>query len=122
MMLTSSAAELARAGKVRVLAVTNDKRVPIYPDIPTVNEIVPGVHAVSWVGISAPAKTPRAITSRLETEIMAILTTQDMQSRLSDPAIAMAPLPLGSEKFLAFIQNEIRVWSPVIKAGNIRVD
>lgn len=122
MVLTASAAELARAGKVRVLAVTNDKRVPIYPDVPTVHEIVPGVQAVSYVGISAPAKTPRAITSRLETEIMAILTTAEMNARLSDPALAIAPKPLGSEKYLEFIQNEVRVWSPVIKAGNIRVD
>ena len=122
MVLTSSAAELARAGKVRVLAVTNDKRVPLYPDVPTVDEIVPGVQAVSWVGISVPAKTPRPIISRLETEIMAVLTTPEMRSRLSDPALAIAPTPLGSEKFMAFIQNEIRVWAPVIKAGNIRVD
>lgn len=122
MVLTSSAAELVRAGKVRVLAVTNDKRVPIYPNVPTVHEIVPGVQAVSYVGISAPAKTPRAITTRLETEIMAILTNPEMKARLSDPALAISPMPLGSEKYLAFIQNEIRVWSPVIKAGNIRVD
>ncbi|MBI2960788.1 MAG: tripartite tricarboxylate transporter substrate binding protein, partial [Betaproteobacteria bacterium] len=40
----------------------------------------------------------------------------------SDPALAIAPTPLGSEKYLAFIHNEIRVWTPVIKAGNIRVD
>jgi tripartite-type tricarboxylate transporter receptor subunit TctC len=122
MVLTASAAELARAGKVRVLAVTNDKRVPIYPDIPTVDEIVPGVQAVSYVGISAPAKTPRAITSRLESEIIAILATPEMNARLSDPALAIAPKPLGSEKYLEFIQNEVRVWSPVIKAGNIRVE
>ncbi|MBI4293567.1 MAG: tripartite tricarboxylate transporter substrate binding protein [Betaproteobacteria bacterium] len=122
MVLTASAAELARAGKVRILAVTNDKRVPVYPDVPTVHEIVPGVKAVSYLGISAPAKTPRAITTRLETEIMAILTNPEMMARLSDPALAIAPTPLGSEKYLAFIHNEIRVWSPVIKAGNIRVD
>ena len=122
MVLTASAAELARSGKVRVLAVTNDKRVPLYPDVPTVHEIVPGVQAVSYVGISAPAKTPRAITSRLETEIMAILAAPDMLARLSDPALAIAPTPLGSEKYLEFIHNEIKVWTPVIKAGNIRVD
>lgn len=122
MVLTASAAELTRAGKVRVLAVTNEKRMPLYPDVPTVHEIVPGVKAVSYVGISAPARTPRAITSRLETELMAILTNPEMIARLSDPALAISPTPLGSAKYLEFIQNEIRVWSPVIKAGNIRVD
>ena len=69
MVLTASATELVKAGKVRVLAVSSEKRVPLYPDIPTLEEIAPGVQAVSWVGISAPAQTPKAITSRLEKEI-----------------------------------------------------
>lgn len=45
-----------------------------------------------------------------------------MLTRLADPALAIEAKPLGSEKFLAFIQNEFRVWGPIIKAGNIKVD
>jgi tripartite-type tricarboxylate transporter receptor subunit TctC len=122
MVLTASATELVKAGKVRVLAVTSEKRVPMYPDIPTLEEIAPGVQAVSWVGISAPAQTPKAITARLEKEILAVLNAPDMQARLSEPALGLFPLTLGSDKFLDFIQKEMRTWSPVIKAGNIRVD
>jgi len=122
MVLTASASELVKAGKVRVLAVTSAKRVPSFPDVPTLDEIAPGVQAVSWLGISAPAQTPRAITSRIEKELLAILKTPEMQARLSDPIIGMSPMALGADKFLEFIQNEIRVWSPVIKLGNIRVD
>lgn len=122
MVLTASATELVKAGKVRVLAVTSEKRVPLYPDIPTLEEIAPGVQAVSWVGISAPAQTPKAITTRLEKEILAVLNTPEMQARLSEPALGLFPLTLGSDKFLEFIQKEMRTWSPVIKAGNIRVD
>jgi tripartite-type tricarboxylate transporter receptor subunit TctC len=122
MVLTASASELVKAGKVRVLAVTSDKRVPSFPDIPTLDELAPGVQAVSWFGISAPAQTPPAITARLEKELLAILNTPEMNARLSDPVVGMSPMPLGSEKFVAFIQKEIRVWTPVIKQGNIRVD
>ena len=122
MVLTASATELVKAGKVRVLAVTSEKRVPMYPEIPTLEEIAPGVQAVSWVGISAPAQTPKAITSRLEKEILAVLNTPDMQSRLSEPALGLFPLTLGTDKFAEFIQKEMRTWAPVIKAGNIRVD
>lgn len=122
MVLTASASELVKAGKVRVLAVTSAKRIPAFPDVPTLDEIAPGVQAVSWLGISAPAQTPRAITSRIEKELLAILNTPEMQARLSDPVVGMSPMALGSDKFLEFIQNEIRVWSPVIKLGNIRVD
>ena len=122
MVLTASATELVKAGKVRVLAVTSEKRVPLYPEIPTLEEIAPGVQAVSWVGISAPAQTPKAITSRLEKEILAVLNTPDMQVRLSEPALGLFPLTLGTDKFAEFIQKEMRTWAPVIKAGNIRVD
>jgi tripartite-type tricarboxylate transporter receptor subunit TctC len=90
--------------------------------VPTVNEIVPGVVAASWLGISAPAKTPHAIVEKLQAEILAIARAEDFQARASDPAIGMAPLPLDSEKFLGFIQNEIRTWTPVIKAGNIKIN
>ena len=122
MVLTASATELVKAGKVRVLAVSSEKRVPMYPDIPTLEEIAPGVQAVSWLGISAPAQTPKAITSRLEKEILAVLNTPDMQARLSEPSLGLFPLTLGSDKFSEFIRKEMRTWSPVIKAGNIRVD
>ena len=122
MVLTASAAELVKAGKARVLAVTSEKRMPTNPEVPTLDEIAPGVQAVSWVGISAPAQTPRAITARLEKELLEILGTPEMQSRLSDPALGLTLSVRGSEKFLEFIQKEMRVWAPVIKAGNIQVE
>ncbi len=122
MVLTASAAELVKAGKARVLAVTSEKRMPTNPDVPTLDEIAPGVQAVSWVGISAPAQTPKAITARLEKELLEILGAPDMQARLSDPVLGLTLSVRGSEKFLEFIQKEMRVWAPVIKAGNIQVD
>ncbi len=122
MVLTASAAELVKTGRVRVLAVSSEKRMPSYPDIPILDEIAPGVQAVSWVGISAPAKTPKAITARLERELMEVLSAPDMQARLNAPALGLSPMTLGSEKFLEFIQKEMRTWAPVIKAGNIQID
>ncbi len=122
MVLTASAAELVKAGKVRVLAVTSEKRMATAPEVPTLDEIAPGVQAVSWVGISAPAQTPRAITARLEKELLEVLGTPDMQARLSDPILGLTLSARGSDKFLEFIQKEMRVWAPVIKAGNIQVE
>ena len=122
MVLTASAAELVKTGKVRVLAVTSEKRIPTYPDIPTLDEIAPGVQAVSWVGISAPAQTPKAVSARLERELLEIINTPDMQARLSDPVLGLTISARNSDKFLEFIQKEMRTWAPVIKAGNIQVD
>jgi tripartite-type tricarboxylate transporter receptor subunit TctC len=122
MVLTASAAELVKTGKVRVLAVTSEKRMPGYPDIPTLDEIAPGVQAVSWVGISAPAQTPKAVTARLERELLEILNAPDMQARLNDPVLGLTISVRNSDRFLEFIQKEMRTWAPVIKAGNIQVD
>ncbi len=122
MVLTASAAELVKTGKVRVLAVTSEKRMPTYPDIPTLDEIAPGVQAVSWVGISAPAQTPKAVTARLERELLEIINTPDMQARLNDPVLGLTLSVRNADRFLEFIQKEMRTWAPVIKAGNIQVD
>lgn len=122
MVLTASAAELVKAGKVRILAVTSEKRVPYFSDIPTLEEVAPGVKAVSWLGISVAAATPKAITNRLEREIAGILATPEMYTKLSDPAIGLTPMALGSDKFLEFINKEIHFWTPVIKASNIKID
>jgi len=122
MVLTASAAELVKTGKVRVLAVTSEKRMPTYPDIPTLDEIAPGVQAVSWVGISAPAQTPKAVTARLERELLEIINTPDMQARLNDPVLGLTLSVRNADRFLEFIQKEMRIWAPVIKAGNIQVD
>ena len=119
MVFTSSAASLVAAGKLRILAVTSEKRLSLYPDVPTLNEVSPKVQAVSWVGISAPAQTPLAITQRLEKEILGILQSPEMRQRLSDPVFGMTLTPLGSERFVEFIQSELNTWSPVIKAANI---
>jgi len=119
-VVTGNVAELVRAGKVRIVAVTSEKRMNTYPDVPTLNESVPGVIAVPWMGISAPEKTPQAVVGRLESEIMAIATSHDMQTISTNAG--MTPKPLNSVNFVAFIQNEMRTWAPIIKAGKISVD
>jgi tripartite-type tricarboxylate transporter receptor subunit TctC len=121
MVMTSSAASLVAAGKLRILAVTSEKRMSLYPDVPALSEVAPNVQAVSWVGISVPAATPAPIAQRLEREILAILAEPAIRTRMADPIYGMALTPLGSEKFLEFIQKELRVWAPVIKAGNIQI-
>lgn len=122
MVLTSRAAALVASGNVRVLAVTSDKRLPVQPDVPALSEIAPKVQAVSWVGISVPAQTPAAIAQRLEKEILTILQSPEMRNKLSDPALSMSVMPMGSDRFLDFIQSEINLWSPVIKAANMSLN
>ncbi len=116
----SSAFEFARSGKLRMLATTTEKRVPTVPDVPAMDEIVPGVSGSLWYGVSAPARTPQAVIDRLQAEILAGINSVELQAGLT--GIGMTPMPLGPDEFVRFIQNEMRKWEPIVKANNIRID
>jgi tripartite-type tricarboxylate transporter receptor subunit TctC len=109
----------ARTGKLRALAVTGAKRSPAAADVPTVAEsALPGFEVTAWFGVSAPAKTPRAILDRLSSEIVRAVKSPDLRERL----IAAGADPVGSSaaEYAAFVQQEIAKWSKVIAAAGIK--
>jgi len=111
--------QFARDGRLRALAVTGAKRASAAPDIPTVAESgIAGFNVTTWNGVSAPAKTPRAIVDRLNTEIVRALNSPDLRERLT----AQGADPIGNtpEQYLAFIQDEIAKWAKVIQAAGIK--
>ena len=110
----------AKAGKVRLLAVTGAKRISSHPDLPTMNEVLPGVIGEAWFGLSAPAKTPVAILEKMETELMRIVAASDVQTKLID--LGMSPLSLGRKDSTAFIRADTNRWEPIIKTANIKID
>ena len=115
-----TASSYVRSGKLRLLSVTSDKRSKLFPDVPTLNEVVSGVTGGAWFGISAPARTPPDVVQRLQTELQTIVNTPDMQGRLTE--LGMTPMALGGADYMNFLINENRKWGPVIKAGNIKVE
>ena len=115
-----TATAYVRGGKLRLLAVSGERRSKTFPDVPTLAELVPGVAGGAWFGISAPARLPADMALRLQTEVQAVVNAPDVQARLAE--LGMAALPLGGADFVAFITAENRRWGPVIKAGNIRVE
>jgi tripartite-type tricarboxylate transporter receptor subunit TctC len=111
--------QYAREGRLRALAVTGTRRSPALPDIPTVAESgVPGYDVTNWFGVSAPAKTPRAIIDKLHAEIVRALNAPALRERLTSQGAD----PVGNtpEQFTAFIQDEIVKWAKVIKAAGIK--
>lgn len=109
----------ARAGKLRALAVTGPKRTPAAPDIPTVAESgVPGYDVTTFYGVSAPAKTPRAIIDRLHAELLRALKSPDLRERLQ--GLGADPVGNTPEQYTAFMQNEIAKWDKVIRAAGIK--
>ena len=108
-----------KAGTLRPIATSGPKRTPIAPDIPTVAESgVPGFAVTSWFGVAAPARTPRPIVDRLNSEIVRALNAPDLRERLK----TMGADPVGNtpEQYTQYVQNEIAKWAKVIKAAGIK--
>ena len=108
-----------KAGRLRPIATSGPKRTPIAPDIPTVAESgVPGFAVTSWFGVAAPARTPRPIVDRLNSEIVRALNAPDLRERLK----TMGADPVGNtpEQYTEYVQNEIAKWAKVIKAAGIK--
>jgi tripartite-type tricarboxylate transporter receptor subunit TctC len=111
----------AKAGKIRALAVGSRERTSAAPDLPTAEEAgVPGLVAVSWFGLVAPARAPQPVIDRLSKETARILKLPDVSKRISD----LGADPVGStpQEFAAFIQSEIRKWRKVIQDAGVRLD
>ena len=108
----------ARAGKLRILAISSATRVPSLPEIPAVAESgLPGYEAVQWTAMMAPAATPTDILTRLQKEIVAILRVNEIREKLAvDGAEIVASSP---EEFAVFLRNETVKWAAVVKAAGI---
>jgi tripartite-type tricarboxylate transporter receptor subunit TctC len=108
-----------QSGRVRSLGVGLAKRLPSLPDIPTIAESgLPGYEAYSWGGMVAPAKTPPAVVSRLNREIMAILKQPDVIEQLTREGTL--PNPDSPERFAAYIKGDIEKWTGVVRNAGIK--
>ena len=112
--------EYIRAGRLRALAVGTLVRSEALPDIPTVNEFVPGYESSGYFGLGVPKNTPLAIVERLNGEINAGLADSTLKARLSDlGAMTLAGTPADFGKLIA---DETEKWGKVIRAANIKAD
>lgn len=110
----------ARAGKVKILAVTGPKRLPSMPDVPTMQEIVPGVVAVAWFAVVAPPNTPAPIAHKLSSTLAEILRTPDIKRRMAD--VYAEPIGNTPEEMAQWMREDTERWRQVIREGKIQVD
>lgn len=110
-----------KAGKLKALAYTSDKRHPMLPDIPTSAEAgLPGYEIASWFGVMAPAKTPPAIIERLSNEIKKIVESEEFKRKVEEQgALAEYRAP---KEFQALIDKELDYWGKVIKTAGIKAE
>jgi tripartite-type tricarboxylate transporter receptor subunit TctC len=112
--------EFVKAGKVRALAVTTQTRLRALPDLPTVNQFIPGYEAIGWYGIGAPKDTPRDIVDKLNAAINTSLEQDTPKARLA--ALGVEPMRKTPAQFGEFIAAENEKWGKVIRAANLKLD
>lgn len=109
----------AKAGKVKVIAVTSKERVPSLPNTPTVGETIPGYEFFSWYGLWGPAKMPKEIADRLNAEVNKALNGE-MKAKLTEQGLLLTP---GSiEDFVKFQQDDTVKVAKIIKDANIKAE
>jgi tripartite-type tricarboxylate transporter receptor subunit TctC len=116
-----SALTHAKAGRIRMLAVAQDKRAPIAPDVPTFAEQgVTNSDVDLWYGLMAPTGTPAAVVDKLNGEVNAILAMPDVREALDKQG--MIPTPGKPEALGALVRNDFARWAEVIKRAKITAD
>ncbi|WP_341911022.1 tripartite tricarboxylate transporter substrate binding protein [Polaromonas sp. YR568] len=110
-----------KAGKLKLLAVGSAKRSPLFPDVPTLDEVgLKNFDADTWFGFYAPAGTPPAVVSRLNQEINKILATQPVKDRIM--AIGGIPAPMSPSDFNMRAAIDGARFGALIRARNIKGD
>ena len=110
-----------KTGKVRLIGVASDKRLPVLPDVPTfIEQGVQGFTGSTWAGVLAPAGTPPAVVKRVAEEVAAIVRLDDVKAKLE----AMGTIPAGGTpaEFETFIASETAKWGKVIRDAKVTAD
>jgi tripartite-type tricarboxylate transporter receptor subunit TctC len=110
-----------KAGKLRALAVTGAQRVPALPEVPTLAEAaLPGFNSISWIGVLAPAGTPKEIVDKVSSDIREVLASDEVKQKL----IELGAVPAGTTpaQFQALINSDRKRYEQVIKDKKITVD
>jgi tripartite-type tricarboxylate transporter receptor subunit TctC len=116
----STAVEHVKAGKLRVLAVTTADRSEALPDVPTMQEFVPGYEASNWYGIAAPKNTPAELIDKLNKEINVVLADQALRARIAD--LGETVLGGSPADFAKTIAQETAKWGKVVEFCGAKVD
>jgi tripartite-type tricarboxylate transporter receptor subunit TctC len=111
----------ARAGKVKALATSGKSRSPVTPELPTVAEAgVPGYESGIWLGLMAPARTPRPVLEKLNAEVNKIINSPEVKEAWAKQGAF--PMGMSIEGFDKFLREEVVKWAKAVKASGAKAD
>jgi tripartite-type tricarboxylate transporter receptor subunit TctC len=115
----TTSAPTAKAGKVRALGTTGKKRSALLPEVPTISEAgVPGYEATIWLGIMAPAGTPKAVVDKLNAEINKVLGKAEVKAAWAKQGAE--PMIMTPGEFDTYLRGDIEKWAKVIKTAGLK--
>ncbi len=111
-----------KAGKLRALAITAKERTDFLPDVPTsVEQGFPTVIAVNWIGIAAPAKTPKPIVDKLYAALVQVATSPQVKAQFASAGVTASTMP-SPEAFQQFLRDEYAKWGKIAKESGARME
>jgi len=119
-VILNSALPHVRAGRLKVLAVTNPKRSQIYPEYPTIGESVPGYELISWAGFAVPGATPKDLVQRLSADVLKALQAPEVRQKLTDYGLEVAPQ--SADDFAAFMRSETVRLGTIVRDTGFKLD
>lgn len=114
----SSTLPYVKAGRLKALGVSSEKRLPILPEIPAVAEQLPGYEVITWYGVFAPAGTPRPVIDKLNQALVRVLATPDAQGKLA--ALGADARTNAPEQFAESVRKERAKWARIIQESGAR--
>ena len=114
-------AQSAKAGKVRALGTTGEKRSNVTPELPTLSEAgVAGYEAGLWLGLMAPKATPRPVLEKLNAEVNKLLNSAEVKENLAKQGTTT--MGMSIDQFDKFLRDEIVKWAKVVKLSGAKID
>jgi tripartite-type tricarboxylate transporter receptor subunit TctC len=102
-----------QSGKIKPIAIGGSKRLPNFPDVPTVAETLPGFNAVGWQALLAPKGTPEPILRKVAGDLRKVLAEPEIGKQLA--ARGGYPSPMSPDEVIAFVQDQQRTWNPLLQ-------
>jgi tripartite-type tricarboxylate transporter receptor subunit TctC len=103
-----------KSGKLRAIAISSPRRWPLFPDLPTVSETLPGFEAATWYGVLAPAATPLAIVNKLQNDMAGALQQPDVRAFVTESGFEAIGNKPG--EFAQIIQRDMQKWGRLLRA------
>jgi tripartite-type tricarboxylate transporter receptor subunit TctC len=109
-----------KSGRLRVLAVTSEKRSSLVPGVPAMSETIPGFGTEAWVGIMGPAKMPPEVVAQINTDVAKALNSAEIKNKFIENGLE--PSYSNPDEFERWIRREMARWSKVIREQNVTLD